>query len=110
MPKQAYSPDFLALNPDLAAKLKRSKAVTPDGEGHHGHVPDAQRYEQRTDLLALYRSNVRNMPGLLAYHADEFTAQYPGLSPALYGAIGALERLKSETERVYAARHIENRK
>lgn len=39
MPKKlTVSPDTLAANPDLAAKLKASKAVTPDGEGHHGHT------------------------------------------------------------------------
>ena len=42
--KLKLSADVLKLNPELAAAQAKSRAQTPDGEGHHGHVPDAQRY------------------------------------------------------------------
>jgi hypothetical protein len=42
--KAIFSPDVLAANPDLAAKLKRSKAQTPSGQGH-GHTDNEQRYD-----------------------------------------------------------------
>jgi hypothetical protein len=38
-----FSPDVLAANPDLAAKIRRSKSKTPGGKGH-GHTPDEQSY------------------------------------------------------------------
>lgn len=41
--KRTFSPDVLAANPDLAAKLKSSKAQTPSGRGN-GFVDDAQDY------------------------------------------------------------------
>lgn len=50
-----FSPDTLAANPDLAAKLKTSKAKTPGGKGH-GHTPDENAY-RRAGMATMYDPN-----------------------------------------------------
>lgn len=68
-----FSIDVLAVNPDLAAKLKRSK--TPGGKGH-GHTPDEQTYREAgigkdPTRRQLVRDMARGAAGLIEWNATK---------------------------------------
>jgi hypothetical protein len=70
-----FSPDVLAANPDLAAKLRRSKAKTPGGKGH-GHTPDEQTYRaagigKDPTRRRLVRDMARMAAGLIEWNASK---------------------------------------
>jgi hypothetical protein len=72
--KRTFSPDVLAANPDLAAKVNGSKAKTPGGLGHHGYVPDENAYRAAGlaapyDARLLMRKAAIAAMGILRYHA-----------------------------------------
>jgi hypothetical protein len=95
--RHTFSPDVLEANPELAAKVKRSKARTPGGQGH-GHTPDAQAYGAAGKFvdapLVIMRANLRNMICLLRGSlATRCIAAQPGLVDAFDEAAAVIERL-----------------
>lgn len=70
MTKIIFSPDVLAANPDLAAKLKSSKAKTPSGRGN-GFTDDAQDYPREIpDYAAEMRKAAQQAGWLITWHAE----------------------------------------
>lgn len=89
------SPDTLALNPALAKQLKKSRAKTPGGKGHHGHVPDAQHYT--TPLPShntLCRQNAKTCYNILSGHVGKLNDSE--LEARLAAALVALARVAGE--------------
>jgi hypothetical protein len=90
-----YSPDTLALNPDLARQLKKSRAKTPGGKGHHGHVPDAQCYTTPLPSHAvLCRQNAKTCYNILCGHVGKLNDSE--LEQRLTAALAALARIGGE--------------
>lgn len=92
--KRIFSPDVLAANPDLAAKLKASKAQTPSGRGH-GYVDDAEEYERRdgTQVMPqpqLCRINASIARNILSGHVGQLDGVADALLADVLSVLGEL--------------------